>query len=827
MRKLLAAVTAVLLLLGATQPAWAAPGDVTSVISFGYEQTRHRNAENVSWWWELDEDSQAGVSYSQPLIIPRPDGTVNVVLMSGNYLNCYTVLDNRVERKWRDAINSWELRSEKERIPSRSHTTYVPEENLLVSGTADGRLVFHDLDTGVRKYEPVYLGSPDGVVSAPLVLRWQSELVVVAGGKDGNAYIVTNFRHGAKPTAFPIEIGGVLTSSPGPLPNGEGFIIGSDGGNKVVVVRFSEILERGTDGRIKLKSARQTQRWSDSGRMAGVPASFAMEGDYAYFSDVRGAFYKLDTRTMRPVWINRDFRSASTFINRSPALDDKYVYFAVQELPGQPGYKGGLVVLDKYTGKVADPQKIPANTRTVARLSTAPVVSATRVYAGTEDGQLLCWDKGTWALNAQKQYGEGTAQGKGALLSGLASEISMAQGLLVFNCGETPGKYDEGTTYILGTGDTNMYVKNLDPGVDVAEPGKTYLGKVTFVLEEKRVPQALIEEGGVFASMGVKVAGKQVKLLQEDGQGPAVAAPLMPGEERTYAFEWQAGNGPTEIVAEINTDQAACTYGWFSPVYERDMTDNEARVTVKPLLPDLYVKTLDPGATMTEAGKAYTGQVTFGLKPAYKTPVQAKLTLTHNGYPVPDVSGKIITLQPGQEQSFSFTYHGAGKDSTLYAKIEPVGGDDADWKDNEKQVTVKANLVDLAISIVQKPSGLYKGEKATYVAKVTSTASEPITTTVVWSTPGPVPEKKETITVPAGGSVTTTWSFTMYETDYGVQVPVFVEVNPNRNQPANEIRWDNNKAMCQVKYLTKDQEPPKDPETGPGHLIPGDWYELP
>jgi hypothetical protein len=444
----------------------------------------------------------------------------------------------------------------------------------------------------------------------------------------------------------------------------------------------------------------------------------------------------------------------------------------------------------------------------------------------------------SWGVFTFEDVGQGAQNNTGILLRGLASEISAAGGLLVFNT-------EPGHTYFCRTGATNLYVKAVDLGTDSPEPGATYQGTVTFGVEEKNVPDYVRQVGGVLAPISVTVNGQPVEFtnpsMLRDMTVLFTPIPnvltLMPGEDVSVPFKWTAPLDKKEIraVATINPilwnnrrwARLAGEENRYVPLFETTYADNTKEAVLKPLLPDLYVKTLDPGTTVTEAGKAYTGEVTFGLKPTYKAPVQAKLTLTHNGYPVPDVSGKIITLQPGQEQSFSFTYHGAGKDSVLYAKIEPVGSDDADWKDNEKQVTVKANLVDLAISIVQKPSGLYKGEKATYVAKVTSTAAQPITTTVVWSTPGPVQAKRETVTVPAGGSVTTSWSFTMYDTDYGVQVPVFAEVNPDRNQPPNEIRWDNNKAMCQVKYLTKDQEPPKDPKTGPGHLIPGDWYELP
>ncbi|MGB9826534.1 MAG: hypothetical protein ACPLRU_07665, partial [Desulfofundulus sp.] len=372
-------------------------------------------------------------------------------------------------------------------------------------------------------------------------------------------------------------------------------------------------------------------------------------------------------------------------------------------------------MLDKANGKAV------AVLRTEARASTAPAVSSSHVYVGAEDASLYVWHRGTWQLLGKDRVGFGTTEGQGVLLKGLASEISAAAGLMVFNTGLDPDDLTQGATYIFATAETNLYVKDLDPGVDAAEPGKTYKGKLTVGLDERRLQDALAAEGGVVTAVEVTVGGRPVALQYADTGIPASSPiALLPGQEQTLSFTWQAADKPVEIVARINGDNRAYVAASRVPVYESLLGDNEARVTVKPLLPDLYVKTIDPGATMTEAGEAYTGKVTFGLKPTYKTPVQAKLTLTHNGYPVPDVSGKIITLQPGQEQSFSFTYHGAGKDSTLYGKIEPVGGDDADWKDNEKQVTVKANLVDLAISIVQKPSGLYKGEKATYVAKVTS-----------------------------------------------------------------------------------------------------------
>jgi len=123
----------------------------------------------MSWWLRIDHDPQKdtdpnpGVSYSQPLLLPAPNGGTRVVLASGNNLNCYVVSGDTVAWEWQDAINGG-------KGATRSHTTYDPKGNLLVTGTVHGWLVYHDPETGERVYPPTYLGSPEGIVSAPLVM---------------------------------------------------------------------------------------------------------------------------------------------------------------------------------------------------------------------------------------------------------------------------------------------------------------------------------------------------------------------------------------------------------------------------------------------------------------------------------------------------------------------------------------------------------------------------------------------------------------------------------------------------------------------------------
>jgi hypothetical protein len=112
------------------------------------------------------------------------------------------------------------------------------------------------------------------------------------------------------------------------------------------------------------------------------------------------------------------------------------------------------------------------------------------------------------------------------------------------------------------------------------------------------------------------------------------------------------------------------------------------RLKERPKPPDLYVKSLDPGTSEVEEGKKYSGMVVYGLKATVSGSVRAKLELTHNGYPVPGVDGQVVEFSSGEEKSFTFSFTAQNRDSVLTAKIRPVEGDDADWSNNSKAVTL-------------------------------------------------------------------------------------------------------------------------------------------
>jgi len=114
---------------------------------------------------------------------------------------------------------------------------------------------------------------------------------------------------------------------------------------------------------------------------------------------------------------------------------------------------------------------------------------------------------------------------------------------------------------------------------------------------------------------------------------------------------------------------------------------------VKKDLPDFAVTSLNPGTNETEPNQAYTGTVSYVLKPGYKEPVEARLVLTHNGWPLKtpegqEIDGQRLTFNPGETKTFSFRYTGQEGNSTLRAEIWPVQGDDANPDDNVREITV-------------------------------------------------------------------------------------------------------------------------------------------
>ncbi|MGB9886829.1 MAG: Athe_2463 domain-containing protein [Moorellales bacterium] len=153
---------------------------------------------------------------------------------------------------------------------------------------------------------------------------------------------------------------------------------------------------------------------------------------------------------------------------------------------------------------------------------------------------------------------------------------------------------------------------------------------------------------------------------------------------------WEGGDPPPgysdapepDLIARIQEVQAT-REGRGSAVFG----NNVAAVTIRIGLADFYVKSLNPGTSEVIEGERYTGTVTFGLKPGTAAQ-KARLVLTHNGWSVSGVDGRVEEFEPGQERTYTFQFTGQAQDSILIAEIWPEEGQDGAPGDNTKQVTV-------------------------------------------------------------------------------------------------------------------------------------------
>ncbi|HBT19939.1 MAG TPA: hypothetical protein DEA47_00985 [Peptococcaceae bacterium] len=195
-------------------------------------------------------------------------------------------------------------------------------------------------------------------------------------------------------------------------------------------------------------------------------------------------------------------------------------------------------------------------------------------------------------------------------------------------------------------------------------------------------------------------------------QNPRASARLADPERGKAEVTWSftLHENPRKWALDLTDGTVRRVFGLKDPPYPVWTEENQGWRWVMPAvllwygipkkLPDLYVADLDPGTEETQGGETYTGTVVFGLKDTYDKPVKARLSLTHNGYPITSVNGKIETFEPGEEKEFEFEFTGIeGEPSTLYAKIEPYDIEgDADWEDNEMEITIDPAGVDTGTS---------------------------------------------------------------------------------------------------------------------------------
>lgn len=565
-------------LLVAVYKVYAYYNDVTS---FGFTQERkrytndmsgiitsHVDGNNVMGW-----TASMGPSYSQPLILSGSIfGRKNpvVVTVMNNELYAYesispysmqlydpTTLKPQVvtntNKIWGpiylfgDGSGSWG----RPYTTDASHPTYWTSadgsQKWFVTGTRDGQIFVNEITHGWLRYriDTSPWGGTD-VTSAPLVMRWNGYNIVVAGDGNGSDIVIAYFsdtydnakgeftKHGV----FGVHVvnGGRISSSAAPIydrnGNALGFVIGVDGyysnylGEWIGVVKafkFDGLFNVTSNGlEIKVDSQGYVQDWWWKGiASGGIPASFSVDGDCLYFSNVNGGLYALNKYDGSAIWANYTYLDAGgTFINHSPAVDDKYVYFPLKYSNVTNG-EGCVAVLDKSTGAIVASIPIKGN------VLTAVSVTSDKLYVGTSLGYLAVIDKGTWTV---------TYYPLGAPVTG---EISIAHGLVAMT--DFGGVY----TLYLAKHPVDLSVTNIDPGTSAVESGKQYTGHVTFAAKAApgtTVP-ANIKIYDVDNPNNVKIAGSSRLSFNVGSSGYA---------QQTVYFNYTGDNHEMHIEAEIS-----------------------------------------------------------------------------------------------------------------------------------------------------------------------------------------------------------------------------------------------------------------------------------
>ncbi|MEW5935991.1 MAG: hypothetical protein AB1816_20605, partial [Bacillota bacterium] len=273
---------------------------------------------------------------------------------------------------------------------------------------------------------------------------------------------------------------------------GDRFLVGVDGIGGHGEVRCYQV----RSGGLELVAS-----WGKNGRIvtpAGVPASFAVDGPYFYFSDKYGTFYKAELATGNVVWgrsfgaiparrwlklgpyfsleevYEAGFEEVSVdgrwlFVNSSPAVSDNLVYFTVRTIDRRPRdwSQGMLLALNKHDGSVAWAGLLPGVG------NTCPLVwpYAMRVLVGDRGGNVTCWfdDTGVPAgLSVWGEYGPVAVwandrplpdEYRWGQLGGAGVEPTLAEGYLILGVNEEDQE---------GHPTGMLYLLRMEPPVDLA-----------------------------------------------------------------------------------------------------------------------------------------------------------------------------------------------------------------------------------------------------------------------------------------------------------------------------------------------------------------------
>ncbi|WP_027365833.1 hypothetical protein [Desulfotruncus alcoholivorax] len=225
-------------------------------------------------------------------------------------------------------------------------------------------------------------------------------------------------------------------------------------------------------------------------------------------------------------------------------------------------------------------------------------------------------------------------------------------------------------------------------------------------------------------------------------------------------------------------------------------------------LPDFSVtlgrhefKNMNPGDIVTLTA-------TYKLNENHPQPEKAKLGAFHvvgAEYPVElepldpkdalDSNG-VIEFQPGETKQYKITVTVQNRNSVVQAKVWPAdASNDADWSNNRDEAQIKLNQ-NLWVELVGGTElETREGNSINVTATIHNDSGSMVVTRLVWMLDGKVIRdiKNYDVISQENNSVTV---------DAGVGLhAVTVEVNPDRDKPANESTYDDNKATCGVNVI--------------------------
>lgn len=207
-------------------------------------------------------------------------------------------------------------------------------------------------------------------------------------------------------------------------------------------------------------------------------------------------------------------------------------------------------------------------------------------------------------------------------------------------------------------------------------------------------------------------------------------------------------------------------------------------------------------------GDKVTSTVIYKLNQDHPQAERAWLRLHHqvgtSEYPVklepvnpadaPDGNG-YVTFQPGESKTYRYTFTVQSSSKKIIARINPVdSANDKDWNNNRDEAVILSKD-NLWVEILDYTKEAQVGGTASVRARIHNERGELLTSRLVWKVNGVI--MKDIPNYDIIGTLENSLTFTMPK-DAAV---VTVEINPDRNKPADETSYEDNKATCTVKPI--------------------------